>query len=133
MLCLKVGIQQVNSFITIFSQKEIKDTKLDLEKTLKQASSKRAFVLVLDSLDQLDPEHGARQLTWLVSKLPPHVKVILSTLPEEKYQCLPKLKVTYMFIPRQGGVYSDRLHLSICLAVCVSASVHLSSCLSVCL
>ncbi len=50
-------------------------------------------VLILDSLDQLDPEGGARQLSWLPTTLPPHVKLLVSTLPEQKYECFPQLKV----------------------------------------
>jgi hypothetical protein len=49
---------------------------------------------MLDSLDQLSGDDGGRQLEWLPKTLPSDVYLILSTLPEEQYICLPKLKVS---------------------------------------
>ncbi|XP_052082166.1 uncharacterized protein LOC127719866 isoform X2 [Mytilus californianus] len=51
------------------------------------------LVLILDSLDQLDPSYNARGMKWL----PPfignqHVKVIVSTLEDQKYEAFPNLK-----------------------------------------
>ena len=37
--------------------------------------------MVLDAVDQLAPDHGAHHLGWLPAPLPPHVRVVLSTLP----------------------------------------------------
>ncbi|KAJ8320337.1 hypothetical protein KUTeg_001924 [Tegillarca granosa] len=44
--------------------------------------SNRPLILLLDSLDQLNPENGAHQLKWLPKTLPKHVKLILSTYTE---------------------------------------------------
>ncbi|XP_041349254.1 NACHT domain- and WD repeat-containing protein 1-like [Gigantopelta aegis] len=60
--------------------------------SLKQASKFRPLVILLDSLDQFDPSGGACQLGWLPQSLPPHVKIIVSTLPEDQYESLPILK-----------------------------------------
>ena len=66
-----------------------------LQKMLKEMSGKQFPVtLLLDSLDQLDPSNSARQLTWLPTSLPDHVKVIVSTLPEVQYEAFPKLQVS---------------------------------------
>lgn len=46
-------------------------------------------------MDQLDPSHQGRQLGWMPASLPEHVKFILSTLEEEKYECFPALKFLY--------------------------------------
>ena len=47
---------------------------------------------MIDSLDQLTDEDGARRfLEWLPCKLPAHVYMIVSTLPEEG-GCLQRLK-----------------------------------------
>lgn len=43
----------------------------------------KQVVLVLDSIDQLSPIHGAHELAWLPAELPKNVKLILSTLPDE--------------------------------------------------
>ncbi|KAK7479964.1 hypothetical protein BaRGS_00028791, partial [Batillaria attramentaria] len=59
------------------------------------ASADFPVTLLLDSLDQLDPADNARQLTWLPTELPAHVKVIVSTLPEEQYEAFPKLQAIY--------------------------------------
>ena len=48
--------------------------------------------MYLDSLDQLDPDDGARQLSWLPENLPANVKMIVSTLPGEDYICFPILQ-----------------------------------------
>ena len=48
-------------------------------------------MLVLDSLDQLSSLHQAHALTWLPKQLPPNVKLIVSTLPEE-HKILQTLK-----------------------------------------
>ncbi|XP_052800087.1 uncharacterized protein LOC128231374 isoform X2 [Mya arenaria] len=54
----------------------------------------RPLVILLDSLDQLDTSHNARQLQWLPMKLRPNVKVIVSTLPENQFEAYPILKST---------------------------------------
>ncbi|KAK3612217.1 hypothetical protein CHS0354_039489 [Potamilus streckersoni] len=40
-------------------------------------------VIILDSLDQLSPANNAYALEWVPTLLPPNIKLILSTLPEE--------------------------------------------------
>ncbi|XP_064636230.1 uncharacterized protein LOC135493155 isoform X2 [Lineus longissimus] len=49
-------------------------------------------VILLDSLDQLNPDDGALQLAWLPVKLPERVKIVVSTLPDKEYECLPRLQ-----------------------------------------
>ena len=61
------------------------------------ASAEQPIVLILDSLDQFSAEHNARQLFWLPGKLPNHVKMLLSTLPGQEYECFPRLKVGHCF------------------------------------
>ncbi|KAH3887306.1 hypothetical protein DPMN_011322 [Dreissena polymorpha] len=51
----------------------------------------RPLVLILDSLDMLDPSHNARQLQWLPIRLRPNVKVILSTLTDAQFESFPIL------------------------------------------
>ncbi|KAK2159956.1 hypothetical protein LSH36_143g06049 [Paralvinella palmiformis] len=45
------------------------------------ATEESPIVIFLDSLDQLSPSDGAYQLAWLPVILPPHVKIVVSTLP----------------------------------------------------
>ncbi|XP_078378424.1 NACHT domain- and WD repeat-containing protein 1-like [Oculina patagonica] len=48
------------------------------------ASKERPLCIVIDSLDQLTDEYGARRfLKWLPRKLPAHACMIVSTLPDE--------------------------------------------------
>ena len=65
----------------------------ELSDTLSLASEQRPLIVYLDSLDQLDSDSGARQLAWLPKHLPPHTKLVVSTLPEEQYDCFPRLQV----------------------------------------
>jgi hypothetical protein len=60
---------------------------------LESAADSNHVVVILDSLDQLSPDYGARQMDWLPKILPRNVYLILSTLPGEDYQCLSMLKV----------------------------------------
>ena len=60
---------------------------------LEKACAEMRVVLILDSLDQLSPEDGGRQLEWWPRKLPENVSVILSTLPGEEFEAFPNLKV----------------------------------------
>lgn len=56
------------------------------------ASKERPLCIVIDSLDQLTDEDGARRfLEWLPRKLPAHACIIVSTLPEEG-GCMQRLK-----------------------------------------
>jgi hypothetical protein len=51
--------------------------------------------LFIDSLDQLDDSNGGRRLDWLpTTGLPPHVRVVVSTLPDypSEFQCLSILQ-----------------------------------------
>ena len=42
----------------------------------------RPLVVFLDSLDQLSPADGCHALAWLPCPLPPHLRFVVSTLPE---------------------------------------------------
>ena len=61
-------------------------------KFMSHASEERPLCIVIDSLDQLSDENGARRfLDWLPRKLPAHAYMIVSTLPDEGH-CLQRLK-----------------------------------------
>ncbi|KAK3802261.1 hypothetical protein RRG08_004547, partial [Elysia crispata] len=51
------------------------------KKLINLASEEQPLVLFFDSLDQLSGSDGAHNLTWMPIMLPPHVKVIISVLP----------------------------------------------------
>ena len=51
------------------------------------------IVLYIDSVDQLNQDDGAFLMNWLPKKLPARVKIVVSTLPDEKYKVLQNLKV----------------------------------------
>jgi hypothetical protein len=52
---------------------------------------KTRTVILLDSLDQLSAAGNAYQLKWLPMKLPPNIKIVVSTLPNE-YNLLKTLR-----------------------------------------
>lgn len=62
------------------------------------ATKKKPLVILLDSLDQLSPNGGGRELSWLPRTLPDNVKMVVSTLPDVQYRCYPKLRVRYLFL-----------------------------------
>ncbi|KAH3785932.1 hypothetical protein DPMN_164028, partial [Dreissena polymorpha] len=65
---------------------------VQLNLLLKQGTAECPLVVILDSLDQLDSLHNGRSLMWFPVSLPPHCKIIVSSLPEEKYEAFPVLK-----------------------------------------
>ncbi|XP_076472592.1 NACHT domain- and WD repeat-containing protein 1-like [Babylonia areolata] len=74
----------------------VKDLSERLKETLGEVAGRTFPVtLLLDSLDQLDPGHSSRQLAWLPTLLPRHVRVLVSTLPEAHYQVFPTLQAMY--------------------------------------
>ena len=61
---------------------------------MQTATQERPLVIFLDSLDQLASAHKAHNLAWLPRSLPPHVHLVLSTLPYE-HDILETLKTLY--------------------------------------
>ena len=55
-------------------------------------SAESPLIIILDSIDQLSPEDGAFQLTWLPTRLPPWVKMVISTISNDDYNCYDNLK-----------------------------------------
>ncbi|KAK6972688.1 NACHT domain- and WD repeat-containing protein 1-like isoform x3 [Biomphalaria glabrata] len=53
------------------------------------STSSRPLIIIIDGADRLTNENEGRKLQWLPVKLPPHVKLILSTVSDDKYECLP--------------------------------------------
>ena len=62
---------------------EYRDLVLEFPKRLALAKPNRPLVLFLDALDQLSDTDNARSLVWLPAELPPHVRLVVSTLPGE--------------------------------------------------
>ncbi|CAL1528321.1 unnamed protein product [Lymnaea stagnalis] len=61
----------------------------DITWRIGQASKERPLILILDAVDRLSAENDGRKLQWLPPVLPPHVKLIISTISDDKYECLP--------------------------------------------
>ena len=68
----------------------------EFQLALNMSKPDKPLVLVLDSIDQLDSNFDGRLMAWLPAKLPPHTKVIISTLPEEQYECFKAMKVIFV-------------------------------------
>jgi len=50
-------------------------------------------VIFFDSIDQLSPDDGAFLMKWLPRPIPACFRIIISALPDEKYNILGNLKV----------------------------------------
>lgn len=74
---------------------------------LLKASASQPLVLFLDALDRLRSYNLARELSWLPSKLPAHVKIVLSCLAGD--QAFSFLKVGTWFTAREWEVYDFRM------------------------
>lgn len=66
----------------------------DFPERLKRATPGRPLVVFLDALDQLGDADDGRRLRWLPRELPPHVRLVVSTLPDDELECLPALRGT---------------------------------------
>lgn len=86
-VCLK-RIYSLNS--SIHSQ-GIKEVELVFRSTLRIV--KTPLVIILDSLDQLDTTYNARTVGWIPALTLPHVRFVVSTLEDPKYEAFPNLKV----------------------------------------
>ena len=82
----------------------MKELQEDFITCLQLASAEEPLFIFLDSLDQFGPEDNARQLTWLPTVLPSHVKLVVSTLPDSEYECFPILKVCKDLLRLQKGM-----------------------------
>ena len=60
----------------------------ELSKRLGLATAVRPVIVFLDALDQLGDSDDGRRVAWLPRELPPHVRIVVSTLDDEKYQGL---------------------------------------------
>lgn len=58
---------------------DYKDLVPEFSKRLGLATAERPLILCIDSLDQLSPQHGARNLVWLPDWLPDHVHLVVTT------------------------------------------------------
>jgi len=70
------------------SNREYADLVREFWVQLEDAREERPLLIFLDALDQLD-DPQARRLTWLPATLPEHVRIVVSTLPQE---CLDLLR-----------------------------------------
>ncbi|XP_012943969.1 NACHT and WD repeat domain-containing protein 2 [Aplysia californica] len=71
---------------------ELAPLQQHFKKLINLASAEMPLVLFFDSLDQLSGADGAHNLTWMPIRLPDHVKVIISVLPNY-YGLLDLLRV----------------------------------------
>ncbi len=69
---------------------EYKELVKEFGERLKLATGDKPLVLFLDALDQLSDTDRARNLTWLPAELPEHVRLVVSTLPDECRAALDK-------------------------------------------
>jgi NACHT domain- and WD repeat-containing protein len=60
----------------------------DFRERLGSAAADRRLIVFLDSLDQLSASQGARGLAWLPTSLPEHVRIVVSTRPEDTLETL---------------------------------------------
>jgi len=64
-------------------------------KLLTLPSQERPLFILFDAIDQLSEEDGPAGLSWLPTKTSKHVKIILTTLQDQKYRVYPVLCSMY--------------------------------------
>jgi WD40 repeat protein len=63
---------------------ELYELQEEFDRLLATATAERPILLFLDALDQLDGADSARQTYWLRTPLPPHVKVVVSSIKDDE-------------------------------------------------
>lgn len=86
---LKRATGESAAFVPANSKKLI-EYLANLIEELKESETE--VIMFLDSIDQLSPDDGAYLMKWLPKELPSCMKIVISTLPDEKYQILFNLK-----------------------------------------
>jgi hypothetical protein len=69
---------------------EYKDLVAEFPKRLALAKAMKPLVIFLDALDQLSDSHDGRNLLWLPSELPDHVRLVVSTAPADCWDVLKR-------------------------------------------
>ena len=73
---------------------KMSDLIASFHQLLALARRDRPLLLILDSIDQLMPIYDAFKVAWLPARLPPFVKLVVSTL-DEGYNILDNLRAKY--------------------------------------
>ena len=63
---------------------ELRELQEEFDRLLGLATAEKPILLFLDALDQLGEADGARQVYWLHTPLPPHVKAVISCICDEE-------------------------------------------------
>jgi len=84
---------------------DYQDLLPEFGKRMALAIAERPLIMFLDSLDQLSPQHGARNLTWLPDTLPEHVRVIVTTRKEE--DTFDRLQAKKAILEELGGLSDE--------------------------
>ncbi|XP_071100167.1 uncharacterized protein [Haliotis cracherodii] len=71
---------------------EYKGLVNDFAYKISQITTEKPLVIFLDAVDRLLDEHDGRKMSWLPKELPSNVHVIISTLPDDKFECFQSLK-----------------------------------------
>ncbi|XP_069135457.1 NACHT and WD repeat domain-containing protein 2-like [Argopecten irradians] len=90
----------INQIKTVYNQvslnpESLQELSKELDYVLSFAKPSKPLVVILDSLDQIDISYNARSLFWLPRTVSKYVKVIVSTLEDEEFECFPKLKAMF--------------------------------------
>jgi len=81
----------------------------EFSRLLRRATKAQPLTMYLDALDQLSTAHNARALTWLPTRLPEHVHLVVSTLPGDCLDVL-KRKVPESYCHPLTGMSADEGH-----------------------
>ncbi|KAK3103292.1 hypothetical protein FSP39_018264 [Pinctada imbricata] len=92
-----------------FAPEDMKGLLWELNQSLNPIQKSCPVVFMFDSLDQFDTADDARQLFWLPQKCPPNIKIIVSTIGDPIYECLPKLKGKF---PEENYIEIPPLNIS---------------------
>ncbi|XP_059150871.1 uncharacterized protein LOC131937445 isoform X2 [Physella acuta] len=68
---------------------DIKGVSNDFSCRISNATEENPLIFIFDGVDRLTGQFDGRKLQWLPTCLPPHVKIIISTVSDDRFECLP--------------------------------------------
>lgn len=99
-LCFSLNYKRPDNTDDIRTAGDLRRHLLQLLDIISQAEHTSPVIIILDSVDQLDDQHGVFNMTWLPMWLPRNVYMIVSML-SDMYNCLENIKKRILGAPNK--------------------------------
>jgi len=74
------------------------------------ATADRPMIIFIDSLHKLTDNYDAKRLVWLPSDLPPHVRIVVSTVADDTTCAVLKQRITIVENKSGDDIHTNHMH-----------------------